>query len=97
MRSDAKAIKDVLGAEGKMLILAHKGLLTAGASIECALSYYIRGENLCRAQLLAEVRLPVGYIPIKTLSDSVSPQAASRGRGTSGPVKIGDEEVAVSG
>lgn len=71
MRSDAKAIKDVLGAEGKMLILAHKGLLTAGASIECALSYYIRGENLCRAQLLAEVRLPVGYIPIKTLSDSV--------------------------
>jgi len=40
--------------QGKALILQNRGLLSVGGAIECALSYYIRLENLCKAQLLAE-------------------------------------------
>lgn len=56
VRSNRKPVQDTI-KDGKALILQHKGALTVGAAIECSLSYFIRFENLCKVQLLAEVRL----------------------------------------
>ena len=40
--------------DGKGLIMQNRGVLVVGATIECPISYYIRMESLCRAQMLAE-------------------------------------------
>ena len=41
-------------SSGKALLLPSHGQLTAGLSVQSATSYFIRLENCCKAQLLAE-------------------------------------------
>ena len=40
--------------DSKAAILANRGILTASASVDSATSYFVRLENCCRAQTLAE-------------------------------------------
>lgn len=52
-----EGIAAVLGPSGKGLILEHRGLLLCSATIEGAIGYYIRLENLLGGQLLVESAL----------------------------------------
>jgi ribulose-5-phosphate 4-epimerase/fuculose-1-phosphate aldolase len=51
--NQAERIASTLG-NGKGLIMQNRGILLVGKTIECPMSYYIRMESLCKAQLLAE-------------------------------------------
>jgi ribulose-5-phosphate 4-epimerase/fuculose-1-phosphate aldolase len=65
--------------QGKGFIMHNRGLMTVGAAIECAVSYYIRLENLCHAQLLCEAAIKgrggqlvlVGDEEVKVCDDTV--------------------------
>lgn len=52
--SNAGKVAETLGTNGKGLILQHRGLLLCSATIEGAVGYYIRLENLLGGQLLVE-------------------------------------------
>jgi ribulose-5-phosphate 4-epimerase/fuculose-1-phosphate aldolase len=51
---EGKRICEALGPEGKGVILKNHGILTAAASVEAAVAYFVRLEKLCEAQLAAD-------------------------------------------
>lgn len=55
-QENAAAIGAILG-QGKGFIMQNRGLLLTSATIEGCVSYFIRLENLCRAQLLCEAAI----------------------------------------
>jgi ribulose-5-phosphate 4-epimerase/fuculose-1-phosphate aldolase len=51
--TDSSSVSAALGL-GKALLVTDCGQMTASVSIESAVSYFIRIENLCKAQVYAE-------------------------------------------
>jgi ribulose-5-phosphate 4-epimerase/fuculose-1-phosphate aldolase len=52
--AEGKNICEALGPDGKAVILRNHGIISAAGNVEAAVAYYIRCEELCRAQLEAD-------------------------------------------
>jgi hypothetical protein len=63
-----KAVSDALG-KGKALIMERRGLMTVGGTMHGAVSYYLRLEHLCDAQLMAEASAKGRGIPLVHINE----------------------------
>lgn len=52
--AEGKNICEALGPDGKAVILRNHGIISACGNVEAAVAYYIRCEELCKAQLEAD-------------------------------------------
>ena len=51
---EGRNICKALGPEGKAIILQNHGILSVASTVEAAVIYFVRLEQLCEAQLLAD-------------------------------------------
>lgn len=51
---EGRNICKALGPEGKAIILQNHGILSVATTVEAAVIYFVRLEQLCEAQMLAD-------------------------------------------
>ena len=52
---EAKRICTAMSSDGQAIILQNHGLLSVGKTVEAAVAYYVRLEQLCQSQLMADM------------------------------------------